>query len=254
MKKIQKKIIAGNWKMSLDYQQSISLARSIYKKLKKRRTKNDILLFPDFLSFPEISRNFKSSGISYGVQDVSPFSLGSYTGEVPLESLKKMNCSYILLGHSERRKYFDEDRLVSAKIRNILSNSDIKPILCIGETIEERRKGKTLELLEKQLRDAFSETKSLKGKRLIIAYEPVWAIGSGKIPTSSDVALAHEGIVNIVSKIFKANKPKELGILYGGSVTVDNFQDFKKIESVSGLLIGGSSLIADDFLEIVDNF
>jgi triosephosphate isomerase (TIM) len=254
MKTIKRKIIAGNWKMNLDYKQSISLARDIHKKLKKRRSNNDILLLPDFLSFSETSQNFKGPGIFYGVQDVSPFTLGSYTGEVALESLKKMNCSYILVGHSERRRYFDEDRLVSAKIENILSNSDIDPILCIGETEEERRNGKTLELIEKQLRDAFSKTKDLRREKLILAYEPVWAIGSGKTPAPSDVVEVNEGIINIVLKIFGDNKPKELGILYGGSVNVDNFHDFKNLENVSGLLIGGASLIADDFLEIVDNF
>jgi triosephosphate isomerase (TIM) len=254
MKIISRKIIAGNWKMNLDYKQSVSLARSIYKKLEKVKLKNDVLLFPDFLSFSELSENFKRKNLFYGVQDVSPFKLGSYTGEVALESLKKLNCSYILVGHSERRKYFDDDSLLPAKIENILSNSNIDLILCIGEKEKERREGKTLEALEKQLRNAFFKMKSLKGKRLIIAYEPVWAIGSGKIPDPSDVVTVHEGIVNIISKIFKVNKPKELGILYGGSVNTDNFQEFKNIGNVSGLLIGGTSLIADDFVKIVDNF
>lgn len=253
MKNFSKKIIIGNWKMNLDYKDSIILAKKINKNF-RRKAPSSIVLLPDFLSLSEISKNFKNKNISYGAQDVAPFTLGSYTGEVSVESLKDLKCSYILIGHSERRKYLAEDKLISAKINNVLTNSNIIPILCVGESLEQKKDGETLAVIKEQLKEAFSKVKSLKGKKLIIAYEPLWAIGTGKVILPAEAVLIHKEIRKIIQTMFATSLPSEFGILYGGSINLRNYEDFKNIEDISGLLIGGASLKASDFSKIVNNF
>lgn len=254
MKNLSKKIIIGNWKMNLDYKSSLSLSKKITKLIKNKKYKNNILLLPDFLSLPSVIKNINNKNIFYGSQDVSPFSLGAYTGEISLESLKQIRCSYILIGHSERRQYFFDNLLISEKIKNVLENSSLIPILCVGETWKDRQAGKTIEVISEQLKDAFLKVKSLKNKKIIIAYEPVWAIGSGRVVSTSNAILAHKKIKELIIKMFKNNLPKELGIVYGGSVNLDNYKNFQNSEDISGLLIGGTSLKANDFVKIIINF
>ncbi len=254
MKNISRKIIIGNWKMSLDYKRSLFLAGKINKYFSKKKAKNDILLLPDFLTLPEIIKNYKNKNISYGAQDVSPFPFGAYTGEVALDVLRKIGCKYILIGHSERRRYFFDDQLIARKVYNIIEDSNITPIICVGELWQERRDGKTFDVIKRQLKEAFLKTKSMRGKKIIIAYEPVWAIGTGKTISVAETILVHKKIREILATMFKNNSPSELGIVYGGSINLNNYDKFKNIEDVSGLLIGGASIKAIDFSEIVNNF
>lgn len=253
MKNISKKIIIGNWKMNLNYKDSIILSKKIVHSLKGKRIKNEVVVLPDFSALSSISQIIKKP-LVLGSQDVAGNNLGAYTGEVSLESLKQLNCSYILIGHSERRQYFFDDELVADKMKNVLENSGINPILCIGETLGQKRSGKTLLILEKQIKTAFSKIEKLSNKRIIIAYEPVWAIGTGRIITVADAIAIHKKIKSLVEKICRNNLPKELGIVYGGSVNINNFSSFKNCPDISGLLIGGTSLKASDFLNIVNNF
>lgn len=253
MKNISKKIIIGNWKMNLNYKDSIILSKKIVHSLKGKRIKNEVVVLPDFSALSSISQVIKKP-LVLGSQDVAGNNLGAYTGEVSLESLKQLNCSYILIGHSERRQYFFDDEMVANKMKNVLENSGITPILCIGETLGQKRSGKTLLILEKQIKTAFSKIKKLSNKKIIIAYEPVWAIGTGRIITVADAIAIHKKIKSLVEKICHNNLPKELGIVYGGSVNINNFSNFKNCPDISGLLIGGTSLKASDFLNIVNNF
>lgn len=253
MKNISKKIIIGNWKMNLNYKDSIILSKKIVHSLKGKRIKNEVVVLPDFSALSSISQIIKKP-LVLGSQDVAGNNLGAYTGEVSLESLKQLNCSYILIGHSERRQYFFDDELVADKMKNVLENSGITPVLCIGETLGQKRSGKTLLILEKQIKTAFSKIEKLSNKRIIIAYEPVWAIGTGRIITVADAIAIHKKIKSLVEKICHNNLPKELGIVYGGSVNINNFSNFKNCPDISGLLIGGASLKASDFLNIVNNF
>ena len=230
--------------MNLGYKDSLSLARKI-KSIKE--LKNEIVVLPDFSSLSSVASILEKSSVSYGSQDVSHFLSGAYTGEVSISSLKDIGCSYALIGHSERRKYFQEDNLVNSKIANVIKNSSITPILCVGETWEERRSGQTIEVIKKQLRLAL---RALKIKDIIIAYEPVWAIGSGKTVSSAEAVAVHREIIKIVKKM----RPKNLKVVYGGSVSVNNFSDFKNIDEISGLLIGGASLNSRDFKLIANNF
>ena len=251
-----KKIIAGNWKMNLDIKKSLVLADRLSKILSIKKSKNEVIIFPDFSSLFLVSRIIKDSQIKFGSQDVAHKALGAYTGEVSLESLKQLNCKYIIIGHSERRQYFGDDNLVSDKLFNIIKNSKITPILCIGESLEERKKGKTYEVLSKQLNLAFSKLKisDLKNRNIIIAYEPIWAIGTGLVAEVDDIIKAHKKIKANFSKMFKNDKIKEVKVLYGGSVNVENFLNLQNLKEVDGLLIGGASLKAGDFLDIAYNF
>ncbi len=254
MKNLSQKIIIANWKMNLDYKSSIALARGLFKAFDKKFITNKIVVLPDFLSLAEICKDFRSKNISYGAQDISPFSLGAYTGEISLESLKYLGCKYVLLGHSERREYFSDEKSIALKVENVIKNSDIIPIICVGENWSQKRAGKTWSIVEAQLKEAFSKIKNLRGKTIIIAYEPVWAIGSGKVVSTTDVSIVHGKIKEFISKRFKGFLPEELGIVYGGSVGLDSYQDFSENNDVSGLLVGGASLKISDFSKIINNF
>jgi triosephosphate isomerase (TIM) len=254
MKNLSQKIIIANWKMNLDYKSSIILANKLFKNFNKKSIANKILVLPDFLPLAEIIKNFKSKKISYGAQDVSPFSLGAYTGEVSLESLKYLGCEYVLLGHSERREYFYDDKNIALKVENVIKKSDIIPIICVGESWSQRKTNKTWESIEVQLKTAFSKIKGLRGKTIIIAYEPVWAIGSGKVVSVSDALIVHKKIKDFISTKFKKSLPRELGVVYGGSLNLKNYKDFSKLSDISGLLVGGASLKISDFSKIINNF
>jgi triosephosphate isomerase len=253
MKSLSKKIIIGNWKMNLDFRSSISLAKKISQNFSKIKTNHEIVVLPDFLSLSEVSKSLNKK-IFYGSQDVSPFSLGAYTGEVSLEALSQIGCQFVLIGHSERRQYFFDDAFIADKIKNVLENSKIIPILCVGETWNHKKTNQTLKVINRQIKSAFSKIKTLKNKKIIIAYEPVWAIGSGKIVSVDEAVLVHREIKKIINKIFKNKLPLELRVIYGGSINLKNFMNFKNQSDISGFLIGGSSLKASDFIKIINKF
>lgn len=254
MKNLSQKIIIANWKMNFDYRSSVASARGLFKFFDKKNIVNKIVVLPDFLSLAKISQEFKSKNIFYGAQDVSPFSLGPYTGEVSLESLKYLGCKYVLLGHSERREYFFDDELIALKVDNIIKNSDIIPIICVGENWLQKKSNNTWPVVEGQLKKAFSKTKDLRGKKIIIAYEPIWSIGSGRVMKVSEILAVHVKIREFFVKKFKRSSPEELGVVYGGSVNLANYKDFIKLDEISGLLVGGASLKISDFSKIINNF
>jgi triosephosphate isomerase (TIM) len=254
MNNISKKLIAGNWKMSLDYEKSLLLSKSLAKLSKKKKNINEALILPDYISLSDVIRNLKGKGFKFGSQNVSFFDLGAYTGEVSLQSLAQAGCNYVLIGHSERRQYFNDRKFISKKIKNVLENSGLTPILCVGESWNEKKSGKTISVIKKQIKEAFSDVKSLRSKKVIIAYEPIWAIGSGKTVKVEEAEFVHGKIRDFVFEIFKSKSPEELGVIYGGSVNVKNYKEFKDNKNISGLLIGGASLKPNDFIEIINNF
>jgi len=253
MKDISKKIIIGNWKMNLDFKSSISLTKKISQNFSKIKTSHEVVVLPDFLSLSGVSKNLNKK-IFYGSQDVSPFSRGAYTGEVSLEALSQIGCKFVLIGHSERRQYFSDDDIISYKMKNVLENSKITPILCVGETWDQKKSNQTLKVINQQIKAALAKIKTLKNKNLIIAYEPVWAIGSGKIVSVEEAVLVHQEIKKIINKMFKDKLPLELRVIYGGSVNLNNFIEFKNQLDISGFLIGGASLKASDFVKIINKF
>lgn len=251
-----KKIIAGNWKMNLNHKNSLVLAEKVSKILAFKKSRNEIVIFPDFTSLLPVSQAVEKSQIKIGAQDVAAFSPGAYTGEVSVETLKQIKCKYILIGHSERRQYFYDNNFIADKLENTIKNSNISPILCIGESLEEKKEGSTFKVLRRQIKEAFSKINigDIENKKIVIAYEPIWAIGTGLVAEVDDIILAHREIKKYFSKIFDSAKIKEPKVLYGGSVNVNNFLDLENFKEVDGLLIGGASLKAGDFLDIAFNF
>ena len=223
------KFIVANWKMN----GTIAEKDAMFKELSKTKTKNKIIMCMPFTLL-----NGENQGITTGAQDVSNHENGAYTGDISATMLKEMGAQYVIVGHSERRLYHNEtNELVRAKATMAIK-SGIVPIICVGETMEEKNAGHTISVIKKMLLESIPEN-----GEYIVAYEPRWAIGSGLTPTTNE-------IVTAVKAVFD-NLPTPMPILYGGSVTANNAHDIVSIPYVDGLLIGGASLKIDTFLPII---
>ena len=241
-----KKLFIANWKMQLDYKESLTLAKSFNKTFKK--TKNEIVVAPDFSSLSAVSEILKKSPLKLGAQDVASEMLGAYTGEVSHKSLKQLSVKYVLIGHSERRLYFKEDAsLLKTKLQTSIA-AGLTPVLCIGENLAAHKAKKTHSVLRHQLEEILSGLKISSDNSLIIAYEPIWAIGSGQAATSAAVEATHVFIKGVLAEII-GQIPK---VLYGGSVSAKNAADFLEWPNIDGLLVGGASLKVDEFSKIVN--
>lgn len=246
---MRKTLIAGNWKMNL----TVTEAESFFKSFKIQKKEGVELLFcPPFTDIP-ITRFFlERSSILWGAQNVYPEDKGAFTGEISAPMLKDLGCSYVICGHSERRRILGEsDELVARKVKAVLSH-DMIPILCVGETGEERKEGQTEERIGSEIRTALFELSKEEAAKVVIAYEPIWAIGSGKAATPEDA----EEIASFIRKTVKETAGKkaseEVRILYGGSVNGDNMSHFLKEKDIDGGLVGGASLKPKDFLSIYE--
>lgn len=244
---MRKTLIAGNWKMNL----TVTEAESFFKSFKIQKKEGVELLFcPPFTDIP-ITRFFlERSSILWGAQNVYPEDKGAFTGEISAPMLKDLGCSYVICGHSERRQILGEsDELVARKVKAVLSH-DMIPILCVGETGEERKEGQTEERIGSEIRTALFELSKEEAAKVVIAYEPIWAIGSGKAATPEDA----EEIVAFIRKTVKETAGKkaseEVRILYGGSVNGDNMSHFLKQKDIDGALIGGASLKPETMIDI----
>ncbi|MEI6835961.1 MAG: triose-phosphate isomerase [Candidatus Falkowbacteria bacterium] len=241
-----KKLFIANWKMQLDYKESLTLAKSFNKNFKK--VKNEIVVAPDFSSLGAVLEILKKSPLKLGAQNVASEIAGAYTGEVSPKSLKQLGVKYVLIGHSERRLYFKEDAsLLKAKLQTSMA-SGLTPVLCIGENLVAHKAKKTHSVLRRQLEEVLSGLKITSDNSLVIAYEPIWAIGSGQAATSSAVEATHVFIKGVLAEII-GQIPK---VLYGGSVSAKNAADFLEWPNVDGLLVGGASLKVDEFSKIVN--
>ena len=244
---MRKTLIAGNWKMNL----TVTEAESFFKSFKIQKKEGVELLFcPPFTDIP-ITRFFlERSSILWGAQNVYPEEKGAFTGEISAPMLKDLGCSYVICGHSERRQILGEsDELVARKVKAVLSH-DMIPILCVGETGEERKEGQTEERIGSEIRTALFELSKEEAAKVVIAYEPIWAIGSGKAATPEDA----EEIASFIRKTVKETAGKkaseEVRILYGGSVNGDNMSHFLKQKDIDGVLIGGASLKPETMIDI----
>lgn len=234
------KLFIANWKMELSLKESLKLVKD-FKKL-FAGFKSQVVICPDFLSLPILIPELSKSQIKLGAQDCALEKFGAYTGEVSAFNLKKLGVSYVILGHSERRQNFlEDDVLINRKIKAAQA-AGLQVILCVGETAQERCNGQTFEIIKRQIKQA------LKGisKTLIIAYEPVWAIGSGRSATAFEAQEVHSLIKKEARQILK----KEIKVIYGGSLNVKNSLDFRGAKDVDGFLVGGSSLKAAEFYKI----
>jgi triosephosphate isomerase len=251
---MRKMLIAGNWKMNMNLHESQTLITEINNKIEGLPTALlDILVCPSQVNlFPvAIIASVNQSEIHIGAQNVHYEAPGAYTGEASAEQLASLSMQYCIIGHSERRTLFGEtDDTVNKKAKVLLEN-DIVPIICIGETLEEREAGKTMEVLKRQIKAAYEGIADNEVPKTVIAYEPVWAIGTGVSATPEDAGETHDAIRAYLGELKGAGFASMVPILYGGSMNQGNAADLLKQENIDGGLIGGASLKADSFVEII---
>ena len=240
----KKPIVAGNWKMNKTPSQGREFIHNIENMVSDVQN-TEVIFFP---AFPCLFDLTLRSPFYLGAQNCHWEDSGAFTGEVSIEMLKEFCVEYVIVGHSERRQLFNEnDEMINKKIKAILS-ADLKPILCIGETIEDRNSGMTENFLENQITKGLRGVGSLNG--CIIAYEPIWAIGTGETADKKQIYEAHSFIKSVLKKIFPESN--NCHILYGGSVNTENAKDLIQIIGVDGFLIGGASLDKDSFASIIN--
>ncbi len=249
--KTRKPIVAANWKMNKGPSETGEFLSS-FVKLVGEKCAVDIVVCPPFVSLPKASEYVGDSVvIGLGAQNVSEHASGAYTGEVSLQMLKEVYVSYVILGHSERRALYGEtDAVVNAKLRASLE-SRIKPIVCIGETIEEREAGRIEEVLSTQLTGSLKGLDEKQAGEVVLAYEPVWAIGKGLAATPEQAQEAHAFVRKTVAGIAGEAAARKIRIQYGGSVKPGNMGELIALEDVDGALVGGASLESGSFYEIV---
>jgi len=247
---MRKPFIAGNWKMNKTITEAIELVNNLKRELIDVE-EADIVVCPVFTALSEISDLVVDSNIGLGAQNLYWEDKGAFTGEVSAPMLKDAGCQYVIIGHSERRKYFGEtDETVNKKIKAALEEG-LSPIVCVGETLEEREADKTIEVVKAQLAGGLGGIEDLS--KVTIAYEPVWAIGTGKTATPDQAQEVHKFIRGWISEKYSSQVAESLRILYGGSVKPSNAKELMNQEDIDGALVGGASLDSASFVEIVKN-
>ncbi len=247
------KIIAGNWKMYKNPDESRDLIDGIKTKLTFPLGNTKVIVCPPFTSLALAQSLLSGSAISLGAQNMYFEDEGAFTGEVSPRMLHSVGCSYVILGHSERRQYFGEtNELVNKKARKALS-SGLVPIICVGETLEQREKNITDQIVTTQVRGVLKEISSGDVERLIIAYEPVWAIGTGKTATPQQAQDVHLLIRKTVGQLYSWATAEKVVIQYGGSVKPENSRDLLSQADIDGALVGGACLKPDSFIAIIEN-
>ena len=252
MEKDRKLIIAGNWKMNLTVAEAASLVDDLKLELKDIK-EVDVVVCPPFTALSDVSKTILESNIRLGAQNMSENGYGAFTGEIAAGMLKEFSVRYVILGHSERRQYQKEsDELISKKAKAAHAAS-LRPIVCIGETLEEREAGKTNAVVETQVRGSLAGLSNEQMEETILAYEPVWAIGTGKTATSAQAQEVHAHIRSVLVDMFGEAIAKVVRIQYGGSVKPANARELMSQPDVDGALVGGASLEARSFSDIVKN-
>lgn len=251
---MRKKLIAGNWKMNNDLNSSIELAQSISSGIKKDFLNNtDILICPTFISISKVYDAVKDSGVLVGAQNMYFKDDGAFTGEISAEMLISAGCKFVILGHSERRQFFHEtDHIINLKVKKAII-SGIKPILCVGETLEQREEGVHEKIVDEQITFCLKEVSKEDISNVVIAYEPVWAIGTGKTASPEQANQMHKKIRESIANIYGEDVAQNIRILYGGSVNDKNASELFSQSDIDGGLIGGASLKPGQFLTIVEN-
>ena len=247
---MKKYIIAGNWKMNTTVDTAAELASGIITKLVDNRTNVGVLFCPPFINIPFVHYILKGTAIMLGAQNCHAEVKGAFTGEVSAEMLCSAGCSHVIIGHSERRKYFHEnDEEINNKIK-AARRASLTPLLCIGETLEERQSEQTYNILERQIKGGLTGIEVTSELPLIVAYEPVWAIGTGIAATTEQIQSAHGFIREQLIDLYE-NSGREIPLLYGGSVDSSNCKGIFDLDNVCGALVGGASLKVDAFYEII---
>jgi triosephosphate isomerase (TIM) len=252
MNKERKLIVAGNWKMNKTVAEALELVRELKSELANIK-EVDIVVCPPFTALSEVAQAIRGSNIDLGAQNMSEHGPGAYTGEIAAEMLGELAVRYVILGHSERRQYQKEsDELVSKKAQAAHAAS-LQPIICVGETLAEREADQTEKVLETQVRGSSKGLSKEQMSETIIAYEPVWAIGTGKTATTAQAQEAHAFIRGLLVKLLDEGTARRVRIQYGGSVKPSNARELMSQPDVDGALVGGASLEAKSFAEIIKN-
>lgn len=253
---MRKPLIAANWKMNKTIGEALTFAGTFGQKLFERfeggHIPVDVLICPPFLGIPALCAVFAGKPVYIGAQNMYWEDKGAFTGEVSAPMLKHTGCSFVIVGHSERRQLFGEtDEHVAKKARAALDHG-LKPVICVGETLEQREQGNTHKVVSEQIRAAFSQIKPEEVPSVVVAYEPVWAIGTGKEAKPEDAADVIRGIRETVDTMLGQGVSEELRVLYGGSVKPANIRSFMLEEQIDGALVGGASLDPEDFFKLVE--
>jgi len=249
---MRKPFVAGNWKMNTDSHSSVELARRIATdSCEAAGHKVTVAVCPPFVYLQAVAKTLGASSIGVGAQDIYYEAKGAFTGEVSAAMLKDIGCTYVLCGHSERRHVIGEiDELINKKVAAAISGG-LLPILCVGELLSERKTSQTDEVITRQIKKGLAGLSAEKASAVTIAYEPVWAIGTGLNATPQQAQEAQVLIRRLLAQVYDDRLAQEIRILYGGSVKPDNAAELMAQEDVDGLLVGGASLNADDFLDII---
>lgn len=247
---MRKKVIAGNWKMNMLPNEAIQFIEELAPMVKD--TQNEVVLCVPYTNLFYALLTAQNTNIKIGAQNMHFEESGAYTGEVSGKMLKAINVEYVIIGHSERRQYFNEtDETVNKKIKAAFAY-DLKPIVCVGETLEQREAGETEEVITKQTKLALEGLTEEQVENTIIAYEPIWAIGTGKTATKEDANNSIKAIRNKIAEIYGQTVANRVIIQYGGSVKSTNAKELFEMSDIDGGLVGGASLKADEFSKIVN--
>lgn len=247
---MRRKVIAGNWKMNMLPGETINFIEQIAPMVKK--SENEIILCVPFTDIFYAWHSLEGSNIKLGAQNMHWEESGAYTGEVSGQMLKSVGAEYVIIGHSERRAYFAEtDETVNKKMKAAFAN-DLKPIVCVGESLDQREAGKTEEIITNQTEKALEGLTNEQIKNTIIAYEPIWAIGTGKTATAEDANNSIKAIRNKIESLYGKDVAQAVIIQYGGSVKSSNAKELFETSDIDGALVGGASLKPDEFAKIVN--
>jgi triosephosphate isomerase (TIM) len=244
-------LIAGNWKMNTTLAEAVALAEATAEACSSK-TDGDVMIAPPFTALKTVADKISGTSVILGSQNICWKESGAFTGEISPLMLKEIGCEMAIIGHSERRHVFGEtDQMINQRVLGTVENGLI-PVFCIGETLEERESDKTLTVLESQIKNGLAGLKINNPDDLVIAYEPVWAIGTGKTATSSQAQEVHAFVRKVITTLYEKNIASQIRILYGGSVNPGNVDELMNMPDVDGALVGGAALKADSFEKLIN--
>ena len=249
---MRKKIVAGNWKMNLNLQEGVALAKELNTMLAADKPNCDVVICTPFIHLATVAGELDANVIGLGAENCADKVSGAYTGEVSAAMVKSTGAQYVILGHSERRAYYGETAEILKEKTNLALENGLKVIFCIGEVLEERESGKQNEVVKAQLEGSLFDLTAEQFSNVILAYEPVWAIGTGKTATAEQAEDMHAFIRSVIAEQFGAEAAENVSILYGGSCKPSNAKEIFAKPNVDGGLIGGAALKAADFKGIID--
>jgi len=248
---MRKKVIAGNWKMNKDISGTAELISGIINNIDFGKINADVIVCPPFTSLETAAELVKNTPIAVGAQNMFYEDSGAFTAEISASMLLSAGCKYVILGHSERRAIFHESNdWINKKIKKALA-SGLKPIFCIGETLEQRESGTMKDVLKTQISEGLAGVTDTEMEEIIIAYEPVWAIGTGKTASPEQAEEVHKFVRDLIAEIYNRSVAESLVIQYGGSVKPNNAKELLSQPNIDGALIGGAALKADSFIDII---